>query len=99
MNTAKFKKLKVGDIVTLSELQPVYRCGFPTGNGRAYLNAGAKGTVAVVDVPAVRGRERSFACVDFSPASQLLDARGRIVEFENRHRNEFRCGCFAEEIE
>lgn len=64
MNQNKFKKLKVGDKVTLAKPLENYSGGSVWDTPR-FIKAGTEGVVGAANVPAVTGRERNFVCVDF----------------------------------
>ena len=94
MTLSKFKKLKVGDEVTLVVQQRAYGAGFPTSDGCAYIPKGSKGIVGAVDVPSVyqrKGTPSTFIYIDFPPDTLPLP---------NPHQNRYRCAVFhPEELE
>ena len=59
----QMKNLRKGDSVTVTEPIEAYYSGF-AGNPKVIVQPGQIGTVAEVNVPAVRGN-RVFACGDF----------------------------------
>ena len=100
MTPKQFKNLKVGDKVVLIEPRLEYGCGYPVPGGRAAVSAGSVGVVGAVNVPAVRGAERNFACIDFPPDVKLIHPyNGEILVVENPHNNTYRVAAFAAEIE
>lgn len=63
---AKKKDIAIGDIVTCYRKVEAYQSR--ECNGRipeCWFEPGDFGIVAAVDVPAVRGRECTFCCIDF----------------------------------
>ncbi len=62
------RKIQVGDKVTCKFEVEAYYSGMKTLQGvnpTVIFKPGDVGVVKVVNVPAVRGRERCFHCVDF----------------------------------
>ena len=105
MTNYKFNKLRVGDNVTLAVMRPEYSCGHRTSDGRIYIPAGTTGVVGAVRVPAVRGRERYFVCVDFPRTTGLIDRKGKAATHwgqakmdEHNDTFPFRCAAVAAEL-
>ena len=69
MKLSQFKRLAVGDIVTLANPLRAY-------DGANVIPAGSVGRIGAVNVPSVRRKGVRFHCVDFVPAVQLLDEYG-----------------------
>lgn len=98
MKIFQFRRLKIGDTVTLSERRLVYG-HFPEGwDGRAYIPAGTQGVIGATNVPTVTGKERVFVCVDFPPDTPLIGSNGRTLEIENPHGNKRRTSAYAHEL-
>ncbi len=74
MTRNKFKAVKVGDSVTLAVNVATY-CGCANRIRRA----GEVGIVKAAHVPAVRGRERDFHCVDFANGDRVGAFREELV--------------------
>lgn len=93
MNKKQFNSLKPGDTVTLSTQLHEYYSGF-------YIPADQTGTVAAVKVPAVRGRERYFVCVDFPMTTPLRDNRNRPAKYPYKYDENarLRVGAFPADL-
>jgi len=107
MTEAQYRRLKVGDRVTLGVRLHDYTCGHFTDDGKAYIPAGTVGVVAAVNVapPTHRkGRQpRPFACIDFPAGIRFEDHRGNPVEHWGAAKAKgpaaYRCAARAEELE
>ena len=93
MNKKQFNSLKPGDTVTLSTQLHEYYSGF-------YIPADQTGTVAAVKVPAVRGRERYFVCVDFPMTTPVRYNRGRPAKYPYKYDENarLRVGAFPADL-
>jgi hypothetical protein len=93
MNSKSFNSIKPGDTVTLSTQLHEYYSGF-------YIPADQMGTVTAVKVPAVRGRERYFVCVDFPMTTPLRDNRNRPEKYPYKYNenSRLRVGAFREDL-
>jgi hypothetical protein len=98
MHAKQFNNLQVGDTVTLSDWCEIYGCGYPSFNGRAYIQPGTMGTVGAVKVPRVYKPEGYFHCVDFPPDTPLYDHTKNRITYENRWKNEYRVAVNPENL-
>lgn len=96
MTNAKFRRLKIGDRVTLAVACPDYTCGHNTWDGRVYIPVGSKGTIGAILVPSVYGN-RIFHCVDFPKETPLQDYRGRAATHWDSTSG-YRCAVYPDEI-
>lgn len=95
---AKFRKLALGDTVTLATPRQCYGHFENTEFGRAFVPAEVSGTVGAILVPAVTGESRFFVCADFSPDTPLETEKRKKLCDENPHRNPYRVAAYPFEL-
>ncbi len=99
MKKSDYKKLKKGDKVTLAEDMIAYGFHWDVWGHRVGIPKGATGVIGAVDVPFVRGPERTFVCVDFPPSTQLINPRdGGEITVPNPHKSSYRVAAIESQL-